>query len=68
MIEWPDARTAVLYAYSIRTVPVSEADTSDIEAYYLFTLKFDGNGHWRIVNSKKLSPEEREKIPPMEGE
>jgi hypothetical protein len=68
VIKWPDARTALLYAYSIRAVPSSEEDTSDIEAYYLFTLKFDGNGHWRIVNSKKLSAEEREKIPPMEGE
>jgi hypothetical protein len=67
VIEWPDARTALLYAYSIRAVPALE-DTSDIEAYYLFTLKFDGNGHWKIVNSKKLSAEEREKIPPMMGE
>jgi hypothetical protein len=68
VIEWPDARTALLYAYSIRAVPVSEEDTSDIEAYYLFTLKFDVNGHWRIMNAKKLSAEEREKIPPMKGE
>jgi hypothetical protein len=67
VIEWPDARTALLYAYSTSAVPVLE-DTSDIEAYYLFTLKFDGNGQWRIVNSKKLSAEEREKIPPMKGE
>jgi hypothetical protein len=68
VIEWPNAQRALLYAYSIRAVPVSEEDTSDIEAYYLFTLKFDGNGHWRIVNAKKLSAEEREKIPPMNGE
>jgi hypothetical protein len=68
VIQWPDARTVLLYAYSIRAVPVSQEDTSDIEAYYLFTLKFDGDGHWRIVNAKKLSKEEREKIPPMEGE
>jgi hypothetical protein len=68
VIKWPDPRTALLYAYSIRAVPASEEDTSDIEAYYLFTLKFDGNGHWRIVNAKKMSAEEREKIPPMKGE
>jgi hypothetical protein len=68
VIEWPDARTALLYAYSIRAVPVSEEDSSDIEAYYLFALKFDGNGHWRIANAKKLSAEEREKIPRMNGE
>jgi len=67
VIEWPDARTALLYAYSIRAVPVKE-DTADIDAYYVFTLKFDGNGRWRIVNAKKLPAEEREKIPPMEGE
>jgi hypothetical protein len=67
VIEWPDARTALLYAYSISAAPVLE-NTSDIEAHYLFTLKFDGNGHWRIVNSKQLSAEEREKIPPMKGE
>jgi hypothetical protein len=68
VIEWPDARTALLYAYSITAVPVSEKDTSDIEAYYLFTLKFDGNRHWRISNAKKLSAEEREKIPSAMGE
>jgi len=68
VIEWPDARTALLYAYSIRAVPVSEEDTSDIEAYCLFTLKFDGTGHWRIANAKKLSAEEREKIPSTMGE
>ena len=68
VIEWRDARTAVLYAYSIRAVPASEEDTNDIEVYYLFTLKFDGSGHWKIVNSKKLSVEERKKIPPMKGE
>jgi hypothetical protein len=68
VIEWPDARTALLYAYSIRAVPVSQKDTSDIEAYYLFTLKFDGNGHWRIAKAKKLSAEEREKIPSAMGE
>src|SRR5215831_11109280 len=68
VIEWPDARTALLYAYSIRAVPVSEEDTSDSEAYCLFTLKFDGTGHWRIANAKKLSAEEREKIPSTMGE
>jgi hypothetical protein len=67
VIEWLDARTALLYAYSIRAVPVKE-DTADIDAYYLFTLKFDGNGHWKILTSKKLSEEEREKIPSMDGE
>jgi hypothetical protein len=34
VIEWPDARTALLYAYSIRAVPASEGDTNDIEAYF----------------------------------
>jgi hypothetical protein len=68
--EWPDANTASLYAYSIRSVPISKEgeETSDIEAYFLFTLKFDDTGEWKIVKAHALSAEENEKIDRMDGE
>jgi hypothetical protein len=43
-------------------------ETSDIEAHFLFTLKFDETGEWKIVKAHALSAEENEKIDRMDGE
>jgi hypothetical protein len=61
---------ASLYAYSIRSVPISKEgeETSDIEAYCLFTLKFDDTREWKIVKAHELSAEENEKIDTVDGE
>jgi hypothetical protein len=70
VLAWPDANTASLYAYSIRSVPISKEgeETLDIEAYFLFTLKFDETGNWKIVKAHALSAEENEKIEKMDSE
>jgi uncharacterized protein YecT (DUF1311 family) len=54
--EWADANTAILYAYS--DMAVSE---THISAHFLFTLKFDTEGNWKIVKAHQMSDQEVEK-------
>src|SRR5437773_4587943 len=56
--EWIDANTAILYAYSQWFVG---GDQGDLEANFLFTLKFDADGNWKIVKSHHVSDKEIEK-------
>jgi sugar lactone lactonase YvrE len=51
MREWTNANTAIVYASS-------EGD--EFEAGFLFTLKFDDAGNWKIVKTHKLSKKELE--------
>jgi len=51
--EWTDANTATLYAHS-------SWDGSDTSADFLFTLKFDAEGDWKIVKMHRLSAKEVE--------
>src|SRR6266699_2482143 len=44
--EWIDANTAILYAYSQWFMG---DDQGHLEANFLFTLKFDADGNWKIV-------------------
>jgi hypothetical protein len=46
--EWIDANTAIVYAYSQWFVG---DDQGDLEANFLFTLKFDSDGNWKIVKT-----------------
>jgi hypothetical protein len=56
--EWIDANTAILYAYSYWSV----GDVGDFkEAHFLFTLKFDTEGKWKIVKTHQMSDKEVEK-------
>jgi hypothetical protein len=56
--EWIDANTAILYAYSQWFVG---DDQGDLEANFLFTLKFDALGNWKIVKTHQMSKKEIEK-------
>ena len=55
--EWIDANTAILYTYSYWSV----GDMGDFkEAHFLFTLKFDTEGNWKIVKTHRMSEKEVE--------
>src|SRR6266403_678629 len=53
--EWTDASTAILYA------PCYRPDSEKVKAGFLFTLKFDAAGKWKIVKTHQMSDEEIEK-------
>ena len=44
MRKWADANTAILYAYS---------QTDEEQGAVLFTMKFDAEGNWKIVNTHR---------------
>jgi DNA-binding beta-propeller fold protein YncE len=50
---WTDANTAILYA------PCYD-DSSDLKTAFLFTLKFDDAGNWKIVKTHQMSKKELE--------
>jgi hypothetical protein len=47
---WTDPNTAILYA----------ACSGEVESAFLFTLKFDKAGHWKIVKTHQMSEKEVE--------
>jgi hypothetical protein len=51
---WTDANTAILYA------PCYRRTSGQLEAAFLFTLKFDEAGNWKIVKTHRLSKKELE--------
>jgi len=54
--EWTDASTAILYA------PCYRPDSEKVKAGFLFTLKFDAAGKWKIVKTHQMSEKEVAKI------
>ena len=50
--EWTDANTAILYA------PCHGQHSGDLPAAFLFTLKFDEAGNWKIVKAHQMSKKE----------
>src|SRR5437773_5109460 len=56
--EWIDANTAILYAYSQWFMG---DDQGELDANFLFTLKFDADGNWKIVKTHQMSDKEIEK-------
>src|SRR5436190_4380271 len=56
--EWIDANTAILYAYSQWFMGDEQGH---LEANFLFTLKFDAKGNWKIVKTHQMSDKEIEK-------
>jgi hypothetical protein len=48
--KWADANTAILHTYS--DMAVSE---TPISAHFLFTLKFDDAGNWKIIKTHRMS-------------
>ena len=53
---WTDANTAILYA------PCYRRNSDKVKAAFLFTLKFDAAGKWKIVKTHQMSEKEVEKI------
>jgi hypothetical protein len=51
--EWIDAHTAILYA-------PCHGRSGDLQAAFLFTLKFDDAGNWKIVKAHQMSKKELE--------
>jgi hypothetical protein len=49
---WTDNNTAILYA------PCYGHTSGELEAGFLFTLKFDAAGNWKIVKTHQLSKKE----------
>jgi hypothetical protein len=56
--QWTDANTATLYAYSVWSV----GDVSDLGEHFLFTLKFDAKGNWKIVKTHQMSDGEIDEL------
>jgi sugar lactone lactonase YvrE len=54
--EWSDASTATLYA------PCYRPNSEKVKAGFLFTLKFDAAGKWKIVKTHQMSEKEIEKM------
>jgi len=52
---WSDANTAILYA------PCYGYASGQLEAAFLFTLKFDDAGNWKIIKTHQMSEKEVEK-------
>jgi hypothetical protein len=52
--EWTDASTAILYA------PCYRPDSEKVKAGFLFTLKFDAAGNWKIIKTHQMSKKELE--------
>lgn len=53
---WIDANTAIVYGYAAWT----GGEPQDSEASFLFTLKFDDVGNWKIVKTRQISKKELE--------
>ena len=53
--EWTDSSTAILYA------PCYGRESDKLKAAFLFTLKFDEAGNWKIVKTHQMSDKEIEK-------
>jgi sugar lactone lactonase YvrE len=66
--KWTDAHTAILYAFSDRSlmfnsdlsVNEERSELGDLVAHFLFTLKFDTEGNWKIVKTHQMSDKEAE--------
>lgn len=54
--EWTDASNAILYA------PCYRQNSEKVKAAFLFTLKFDAAGKWKIVKTHQMSEKEVAKI------
>ena len=52
--QWVDSSTAILYA------SMMEEHEADVEADFLFTLRFDAEGNWKIVKTHQMSEKEVE--------
>lgn len=64
MDRWIDSNTAVLYGGEGRVIAKRDdpGEMSDgFGADFIFTLKFDDTGNWKIVNTHRMSDKEVKK-------
>jgi len=52
--KWSDATTAIVYA------PCYGRTSGKLEAGFLFTLKFDAAGNWKIIKTHQMAKKELE--------
>ncbi|HXL80423.1 MAG TPA: hypothetical protein VN951_06060 [Pyrinomonadaceae bacterium] len=52
--KWSDATTAIVYA------PCYGRTSGKLEAGFLFTLKFDAAGNWKIIKTHQMAEKELE--------
>lgn len=58
---WLDADTVELIASSTESVVVKDEDSTDLEAWHLFTLKYDEKGNFKIIKQRAMTPKEIKK-------
>jgi uncharacterized protein YecT (DUF1311 family)/sugar lactone lactonase YvrE len=58
--EWVGPDTAILYCSSSAGVESKNEERSYLEATFLFTLKFDEGGNWKIIKTHRMSDKEIE--------
>jgi hypothetical protein len=61
--QWVDASTLVVHASLAERVNRGETDAEDLDfgGDFLFTLKFDDAGNWKIIKTHRMSDKEVEK-------
>ena len=59
MRRWVDSNTAILYAGLHEVVRENSETRFDVD--FLFTLKFDDAGNWKIIKTHQMSDKEIEK-------
>jgi uncharacterized protein YecT (DUF1311 family)/sugar lactone lactonase YvrE len=58
--QWVDASTLVVHASVAKRLEWGEDQAEDFGGDFLFTLKFDDAGNWKIVNTHQMSEKEVE--------
>ena len=67
MLRWLNASTATLYASRLERAQTGGPDQrnskflADLEAEFLFTLKFDNEGNWKIAEAHPMSEKETQR-------
>ena len=58
--KWADARTAILYVFlrEAATPQNGDGETLDLAAHFLFTIRFDERGNWRVIKTHQMSRKE----------
>lgn len=60
---WVDANTVELYVFSNYAVEVPATGiTEELKAEFLFTLKFDANGRWKVTRTHQLTEAEAARL------
>jgi hypothetical protein len=58
---WLDANTVEVIASSTESVVVKDEESADFDAWYLFTLKFDDEGNFKVLKQRAMTAKEIKK-------